>query len=171
MEFLDLLNPGIDLNSLKAGDSIVARMSVTAMNVDQPDIARIVVSLSGNNALNGYERRKERSSFTRRRRSATVRSLTERDRDSRQDRSRSALSTISRHYFMKFPTLIRRRTSIRERNSPVGVVWIALSKTQFRDPRHIGSRLDRHASSQRLRAAHELGCGRVVSPHHGGDPG
>lgn len=47
-EFLAVLNPNVDLNSLKAGDSISVPNVRQGSGSNAPDISRIVVSLNGN---------------------------------------------------------------------------------------------------------------------------
>jgi len=140
-DFLESLNPGIAFEALKAGDAIFAPNVRSAMTVDQPDVARIVVSLNGN-TLNGYDASDNVVFHA----PTTVGSKY----DPSPREMTKVLETAHNPEFHYQPTLFQEvpdsdpETTLNPGpNSPVGVVWIALSKPHFgihgtADPDSIG---------------------------------
>ncbi len=140
-EFLDQLNPGVDFEALKAGDSIVAPNVRPGMTADQPDIAQIVVSLTGN-TLNGMDA------------AGNVVFHAPTTVGSKYDPSPNEMTKVvgiaqdpNFHYqptlFHEVPDSDPEAKLNPGPNSPVGVVWIALSKPHFgihgtADPDSIG---------------------------------
>ncbi len=53
-DFLELLNPGVDLSSVAAGSTINVPNVREPMTADRRDIAKMVISIAGN-SLNGYD--------------------------------------------------------------------------------------------------------------------
>ena len=140
-ELLKKLNPNVDLGQVAAGTSLNVpnvRQNVTA---DQPDIARIVVSIAGNtfNAFNGAGELVFHAPTT---------------LGSKYDPSPSETVKVAKvahdPHFHYQPTLFHEVPDSDPEanlnpgpNSPVGVVWIALTKPHFgihgtSDPDSIG---------------------------------
>ena len=140
-DFLELLNPKAEFGSLRAGDSINVPNVREPVPAGQPDIARIVVSLSGN-SLNAFD--------------ANGRLLLHAPTTvgSKYDPSPNETVTIKKinfdphfHYqpklFSEVPDDEPEAVLKPGPNSPVGVVWMALSKPHFgihgtSDPDSIG---------------------------------
>ena len=141
MEFLDLLNPDADFSSLRAGDTIWAPNVREPLTQDQPDIARVVISIRGNtfNAFDAAGNLIFHSPTT---------------LGSKYDPSPRETVDVKRitfdPWFHYQPTLFHEVPDEEPEahlpagpNSPVGVVWIALSKPHFgihgtSDPESIG---------------------------------
>ena len=140
-EFLELLNPDADFGQLRAGESINVPNVRASLASPQPDIARIVVSLSGNsfNAFDAAGRLVFHAPTT---------------VGSKYDPSPNETVTIRKiahdphfHYqpklFHEVPDDEPEAVLKPGPNSPVGVVWMALSKPHFgihgtSDPDSIG---------------------------------
>ncbi|HET9424867.1 MAG TPA: L,D-transpeptidase [Gemmatimonadaceae bacterium] len=165
MDFLDQLNPDVKFASLKAGDSIWVPNVREAMTTDRPDIARVVVSIRGNtfNAFDAAGNLIFHSPTT---------------LGSKYDPSPNETTEVKRivhdphfHYqpklFAEVPDDKPEANLNPGPNSPVGVVWIALSKPHFgvhgtSDPESIG-----YASSHgcvRLTNWDAQEVGRRISP-------
>lgn len=141
MEFLERLNPDVKFSELTAGQSIVVPNVREEMTADRPDLVRIVVSIRGN-TLNGYDA------------SGNVIFHAPTTLGSKYDpspRETAAVKSIVHDpYFHYQPSLFHEVPDSDPEahlkpgpNSPVGVVWIALSKPHFGihgtgDPESIG---------------------------------
>jgi lipoprotein-anchoring transpeptidase ErfK/SrfK len=141
MEFLALLNPGVDFSALHAGDQIWVPNVREALTQDQPDIARVVISIRGNtfNAFDAAGNLVFHSPTT---------------LGSKYDPSPRETVEVQKitldPWFHYQPTLFHEVPDSDAEahlpagpNSPVGVVWIALSKPHFgihgtSDPDSIG---------------------------------
>jgi lipoprotein-anchoring transpeptidase ErfK/SrfK len=140
-DFLERLNPDVKFSSLNAGDSIVAPNVREPMTADRPDIAKVVVSLKGN-TLNGFDA-SGRLIFHA---PTTVGSKY----DPSPNETVKVASIVQDPHFHYQPTLFHEVPDSDPEahlkpgpNSPVGVVWIALSKPHFgihgtSDPESIG---------------------------------
>jgi lipoprotein-anchoring transpeptidase ErfK/SrfK len=141
VEFLDFLNPGVTFSQLRGGDSINAPNVRDALTTDQTDVARVVVSIRGN-TLNAYDA------------SGNLVFHGPTTLGSKYDPSPRETAKIVKvvhdPHFHYQPTLFHEVPDTDPEanlnpgpNSPVGVVWIALSKPHFgihgtRDPESIG---------------------------------
>ncbi len=141
MEFLTLLNPDADFDSLKAGDTLWVPNVREALTQDQPDIARVVISIRGNtfNAFDAAGNLVFHSPTT---------------LGSKYDPSPRETVEVKKitldPWFHYQPTLFHEVPDSDPEanlppgpNSPVGVVWMALSKPHFgihgtSDPESIG---------------------------------
>ena len=140
-EFLDLLNPDADFSSLKAGDQIWVPNVRGPLTQDQPDIARVVISIRGNtfNAFDAAGNLVFHSPTT----------LGSKYDPSPRETVEVKKITVD-PWFHYQPTLFHEVPDSEPEahlpagpNSPVGVVWIALSKPHFgihgtSDPDSIG---------------------------------
>jgi lipoprotein-anchoring transpeptidase ErfK/SrfK len=140
-EFLDLLNPDADFSALHAGDQIWAPNVRGALTQDQPDIARVVISIRGNtfNAFDAAGNLVFHSPTT----------LGSKYDPSPRETVQVQKITLD-PWFHYQPTLFHEVPDSEAEahlpagpNSPVGVVWIALSKPHFgihgtSDPDSIG---------------------------------
>ncbi len=140
-EFLDLLNPNADFSALHAGDQLWVPNVRGALTQDQPDIARVVISIRGNtfNAFDAAGNLIFHSPTT---------------LGSKYDPSPRETVEVKKitldPWFHYQPTLFHEVPDSDAEahlpagpNSPVGVVWIALSKPHFgihgtSDPDSIG---------------------------------
>ena len=141
VEFLELLNPGVSFSSLTAGQSIFVPNVRDAMTTDQPDLASVVISIRGN-TFNGYDA------------AGNVVLHAPTTLGSKYDPSPSETLSVKGivhdPHFHYQPTLFAEVPDSDPEahlkpgpNSPVGVVWIALSKAHFgihgtADPDSIG---------------------------------
>ncbi|HET7706129.1 MAG TPA: L,D-transpeptidase [Thermoanaerobaculia bacterium] len=138
---LELLNPGVDLNAVKAGSTINVPNVRPAVRSDRPDIARIVVSLSGN-TFNAFDSAGNMIFHA----PTTVGSKY--DPSPRESVKITAIAHDPHFHYQ--PTLFAEVPDDEPEanlqpgpNSPVGVVWMALSKPHYgihgtSDPDSIG---------------------------------
>ena len=141
MEFLDLLNPDADFSSLRAGDTIWAPNVREPLTQDQPDIARVVISIRGN-TFNAFDAAGNLIFHS----PTTLGSKYAPSPRETVDVKRITFDP----WFHYQPTLFHEVPDEEPEahlpagpNSPVGVVWIALSKPHFgihgtSDPESIG---------------------------------
>jgi len=141
IDLLEKLNPNVDLSSVSAGNTLWVPNVRDAWTVDQPDIARIVVSIRGN-TFNAFDAAGNLIFHA----PTTV--------GSKYDPSPRETTTVNKvtfdPWFHYQPTLFHEVPDTDEEahlpagpNSPVGVVWIALEKPHFgvhgtSDPESIG---------------------------------
>lgn len=129
LDFLDQLNPDVKFSSLKEGDSIVVPNVRPPMTADQHDIASVVVSIAGN-TFNAYDANKNLILHA----PTTL--------GSKYDPSpeetvgvRKVLHDPHFHYqpklFHEVPDTDPEAHLKPGPNSPVGVVWIALTKPHY----------------------------------------
>ena len=140
-DFLKQLNPSTDFSALKAGDSIAVPNVRPSVRSDRPDIARIVVSLSGN-TFNAFDSAGNMIFHA----PTTVGSTY--DPSPRETLKITAIAHDPHfHYqpklFAEVPDEEPEADLQPGPNSPVGVVWMALSKPHFgihgtSDPDSIG---------------------------------
>ena len=140
-DLLALLNPGVELGSLRAGQSINVLNVRPPMNADRPDIARIVVSLQGN-TFNAFDAAGNVLFHA----PTTVGN----EYDPSPTETLEIVKVAHDPHFHYQPTLFAEVPDDEPEanlnpgpNSPVGVVWIALSKKHFgihgtSDPDSIG---------------------------------
>lgn len=140
-DFLERLNPNAQFSSLQAGDALTVPNVREPMTTDRPDIAKVVVSLNGN-TLNGFDA-EGRLVFHA---PTTVGSKY----DPSPNETVKVASIVQDPHFHYQPTLFHEVPDTDPEahlkpgpNSPVGVVWIALSKPHFgihgtSDPDSIG---------------------------------
>jgi lipoprotein-anchoring transpeptidase ErfK/SrfK len=140
-EFLEVLNPDVDFTSVKAGDAVWAPNVREPLTVDRPDIARIVISIRGN-TFNAFDA------------SGNLVFHSPTTLGSKYDPSPRETVAVKKitfdPWFHYQPTLFHEVPDEEPEanlppgpNSPVGVVWIALSKPHFgihgtSDPDSIG---------------------------------
>jgi lipoprotein-anchoring transpeptidase ErfK/SrfK len=128
-EFLDVLNPDRDFGALKAGDSLNVPNVRPAVTQDRPDIARVVVSIAGN-TFNAFDS------------AGNLIFHAPTTLGSKFDPSPNETTTVKKvahdphfHYqpklFHEVPDTEPEANLKPGPNSPVGVVWIALSKPHF----------------------------------------
>lgn len=141
MDFLDQLNAGVSFSDLKPGDRIWTPNIRAALTSDRPDIARIVVSIRGNtlNAFDGAGNLIFHAPTT----------LGSKYDPSPNETVQVASITFDPHFHYQ-PTLFAEVPDDEPEanlspgpNSPVGVVWTALTKPHFgihgtSDPDSIG---------------------------------
>jgi lipoprotein-anchoring transpeptidase ErfK/SrfK len=141
MDFLAQLNPDTDFNALKAGDSVWVPNVREPLTVDQPDIARVVISIRGN-TFNAFDANGGLIFHA----PTTL--------GSKYDPSPRETVEVKKitfdPWFHYQPTLFHEVPDEEPEahlpagpNSPVGVVWVALSKPHFgihgtSDPESIG---------------------------------
>jgi len=140
-DFLDVLNPDVKFSQLNAGDTIVVPNVRPPLTTDQHDIVKVVVSLAGN-TLNGYNANGELAFHA----PTTVGS----GYDPSPDEAVKIVKIAFDPLFHYDPTLYHEVPDTNPDahlapgpNSPVGVVWIALSKPHYgihgtKDPESIG---------------------------------
>jgi lipoprotein-anchoring transpeptidase ErfK/SrfK len=141
VEFLQLVNPDADLATLKAGAQIWAPNVREALEEDRPDIARIQVSIRGN-TLNGFDAAGNLVFHG-------PTTLGSKYDPSPRETVQVKKITFDPHFHYQ-PTLFHEVPDSDPEanlppgpNSPVGVVWIALTKPHFgihgtSDPDSIG---------------------------------
>ena len=140
-EFLDKINPDADFSELKAGDTIWVPNVREPLTQDRPDIARVVVSIRGN-TFNAFDAQGNLIFHA----PTTVGSKY----DPSPNETVSVAKIVQDPHFHYQPTLFSEVPDTEPEahlspgpNSPVGVVWIALSKAHFgihgtSDPDSIG---------------------------------
>ena len=140
-EFLERLNPDVQFGELKAGDRIWAPNVREALTTDRPDIARVQISIRGNtfNAFDAQGNLVLHAPTT----------LGSQYDPSPRETVEVKKITFDPHFHYQ-PTLFHEVPDDEPEanlspgpNSPVGVVWMALSKPHFgihgtRDPDSIG---------------------------------
>jgi lipoprotein-anchoring transpeptidase ErfK/SrfK len=140
-DFLDQLNPDTKLSELKAGDSLWVPNVRPPMDSDRPDVARVVVSIRGNtfNAFDASGNLVFHAPTT----------LGNKYDPSPDETVQVTKVTFDPHFHYQ-PTLFHEVPDTDPEanlkpgpNSPVGVVWVALSKPHFgihgtSDPDSIG---------------------------------
>ncbi|MGZ4808214.1 MAG: L,D-transpeptidase family protein [Thermoanaerobaculia bacterium] len=140
-DFLEVLNPNAKFSELKAGDTILVPNVRPALTADQRDVAKVIVSIAGN-SLNGFD--------------ATGNLLFHAPTtvgagyDPSPDETVKIVRIVPDPQFHYDPTLYHEVPDTNPDahlasgpNSPVGVVWIALSKPHYgihgtKDPEAIG---------------------------------
>lgn len=140
-EFLEKLNPDADFPALKAGDKLWVPNVREPLTQDRPDIARVVVSIRGN-TFNAFDAQGNLIFHA----PTTVGSKY----DPSPNETVSVKKIVHDPHFHYQPTLFSEVPDSEPEanlnpgpNSPVGVVWIALSKPHFgihgtSDPDSIG---------------------------------
>ncbi len=140
-DFLETLNPDVKFSELKAGDSINVPNVREPLAADQPDVARIVVSIAGN-TFNGFDANGNLVFHA----PTTLGS----QYDPSPSETVKVVEITHDPHFHYQPTLFHEVPDTNPEanlkagpNSPVGVVWIALSKPHFgvhgtKDPDSIG---------------------------------
>ncbi|MEA2326743.1 MAG: hypothetical protein QOE68_1702 [Thermoanaerobaculia bacterium] len=128
-DFLDLLNPGVTINELQAGATINAPNVRTAMTQDQPDIAKIIISIAGN-SYNGFDAAGNVIFHAPTTLGSTY--------DPSPDETVHVVKVAPMPHFHYDPTLYHEVPDSEPDahlnpgpNSPVGVVWMALSKAHY----------------------------------------
>jgi lipoprotein-anchoring transpeptidase ErfK/SrfK len=140
-DFLEGLNPGVKINELQAGATINAPNVRPAVTQDQPDIARIVISIAGN-SYNAFDAAGNVIFHAPTTLGSTY--------DPSPDETLHVVSITPMPHFHYDPTLYHEVPDSDPDahlnpgpNSPVGVVWMALSKAHYGmhgtpDPESIG---------------------------------
>jgi len=140
-EFLEVLNPGVKFSELGAGTTINVPNVRAAVKTDQPDLAKIVISLRGN-SYNAYDASGNLVFHA----PTTVGSTF----DPSPHEDLHVVAIIHDPHFHYDPTLYSEVPDSEPDahmkpgpNSPVGVVWMALSKEHYgmhgtNDPEAIG---------------------------------
>lgn len=140
-DFLDLLNPDVKINQLKEGATINAPNVRPAVTQDQPDIAKIVISIAGN-SYNAFDANGNVIFHAPTTLGSTY--------DPSPDETLHVVSITPMPHFHYDPTLYHEIPDSAPDahmnpgpNSPVGVVWMALSKAHYGmhgtpDPNSIG---------------------------------
>lgn len=140
-EFLDVLNPNVDFSALRAGSTIAVPNVRPAVRSDSPDIARIVISLTGN-TFNAFDSAGNVIFH------APTTVGNEYDPSPTETLKITAIAHDPHfHYqpklFHEVPDDEPEANLQPGPNSPVGVVWMALSKPHYgihgtSDPESIG---------------------------------
>jgi lipoprotein-anchoring transpeptidase ErfK/SrfK len=140
-DFLEQLNPGVDFSQLAAGTTINVPNVRPPLSTDQRDIAKVVVSVAGN-SLNGYDAAGRLIFHA----PTTVGA----GFDPSPDETVKVVKIVEDPHFHYNPKLYHEVSDDEPDahlkpgpNSPVGVVWIALSKPHYgihgtKDPDAIG---------------------------------
>jgi len=140
-DFLELLNPGVDFSQLGAGATINVPNIRPALPSDHRDVAKVVVSIAGN-SLNGYDAAGSLIFHA----PTTVGA----GYDPSPDETLKVVRIVDQPHFHYNPKLYHEVSDDAPDahlkpgpNSPVGVVWIALSKEHYgihgtKDPDVIG---------------------------------
>jgi len=128
-DFLDLLNPDVKINELKEGATINAPNVRAAVTQNQPDIAKIVISIAGN-SYNGFDANGNVIFHA----PTTLGS----GYDPSPEETLHVVSITPMPHFHYDPTLYHEVPDSEPDahmnpgpNSPVGVVWMALSKQHY----------------------------------------
>lgn len=141
VDLLALLNPNVDLAQLQEGQSLWAPNVRPAVTQDRPDIARVVISIKGN-SFNAYDAAGRLVLHA----PTTLGS----EYDPSPTETLRILKTVHDPHFHYQPKLFHEVPDHEPEanlhpgpNSPVGVVWIALSKPHYgihgtKDPDSIG---------------------------------
>jgi len=140
-DFLSLLNPDVKFSELRAGDTIVVPNVRPPVQGDPHDIEKIVISISGN-SFDAYDANNNRIFHA----PTTVGSTY----DPSPDETLHIIKIIDHPHFHYDPTLYSEVPDDMPDahlspgpNSPVGIVWMALSKEHYgihgtEDPESIG---------------------------------
>ena len=140
-DFIEVLNPKVKFSELKAGDTIVVPNVRPPLTADQRDIAKVVISLSGN-TFNGFDAAGNLIFHA----PTTVGNAF----DPSPSESVKMIKIVDHPHFHYDPTLYHEVPDTNPDaqlapgpNSPVGVVWMALSKPHYgihgtKDPESIG---------------------------------
>jgi len=140
-DFLDVLNPDVKFSELKGGDTIVVPNVRPALTNDTHDVAKIVISLAGN-SLSGFDANGHLNFHA----PTTVGN----GYDPSPNETVKLVKIVDHPHFHYDPTLYHEvPDSMPDAhmspgpNSPVGVVWLALSKQHYGihgtpDPESIG---------------------------------
>ena len=140
-DFIEVLNPKVKFSELKAGDTIVVPNVRPPLTADQHDIAKVVISLSGN-SFNGFDANGNLVFHG----PTTVGNAF----DPSPHESVKLIKIVDHPHFHYDPTLYHEVPDTNPDahlapgpNSPVGVVWMALSKEHYgihgtKDPESIG---------------------------------
>jgi lipoprotein-anchoring transpeptidase ErfK/SrfK len=140
-DFLDILNPDVKFSQLKEGSTVIVPNVREPMRADQPDIAKVVISVAGNsfNAFDANDRLVFHAPTT-----------LGSKYDPSPDETVKVVAIAQDPHFHYQPTLFHEVPDSDPEanlqpgpNSPVGVVWMALSKPHFgihgtSDPDSIG---------------------------------
>jgi len=128
-DFLEVLNPGVKINELQAGATINAPNVRPAVTQDQPDIAKIVISIAGN-SYNAFDAAGNVIFHAPTTLGSTY--------DPSPDETLHVVSITPMPHFHYDPTLYHEVPDSEPDahlnpgpNSPVGVVWMALSKPHY----------------------------------------
>ena len=128
-DFLDVLNPGVKINELQAGATINAPNVRPAVTQDQPDIAKIIISIAGN-SYNAFDAAGNVIFHAPTTLGSTY--------DPSPDETLHVVSITPMPHFHDDPTLYHEVPDSEPDahmnpgpNSPVGVVWMALSKQHY----------------------------------------
>lgn len=128
-DFLELLNPGVKVNELQAGATINAPNVRPAVTQDQPDIAKIIISIAGN-SYNAFDAAGNVIFHAPTTLGSTY--------DPSPDETLHVVSITPMPHFHYDPTLYHEVPDSEPDahmnpgpNSPVGVVWMALSKAHY----------------------------------------
>lgn len=128
-DFLESLNPGVNINDLQAGATINVPNVRPAVTQDQPDIARIVISIAGN-TYNAFDANGNLIFHAPTTLGSTY--------DPSPDETLHVVSITPMPHFHYDPTLYHEVPDSEPDahmnpgpNSPVGVVWMALSKAHY----------------------------------------
>jgi lipoprotein-anchoring transpeptidase ErfK/SrfK len=140
-DFLEVLNPDVKINELQAGQSINVPNVRPPLTEDRHDIARVVISIAGN-SFNGFDANGGLIFHA----PTTVGSAF----DPSPNETVKVVKIIPNPHFHYDPTLYHEVPDSNPDahlqpgpNSPVGIVWIALSKPHYgvhgtKDPESIG---------------------------------
>ena len=140
-DFIEVLNPKVKFSELKEGDTIVVPNVRPPLTADQRDIAKVVISLSGN-SFNGFDGAGNLVFHA----PTTVGNAF----DPSPQETVKMVKIVDHPHFHYDPTLYHEVPDTDPDaqlapgpNSPVGVVWMALSKPHYgihgtKDPESIG---------------------------------
>jgi lipoprotein-anchoring transpeptidase ErfK/SrfK len=140
-DFLEVLNPGVKINDLQAGATINAPNVRAAVTQDRPDIAKVIISIAGN-SYNAFDAAGNVIFHAPTTLGSTY--------DPSPDETLHVVSITPMPHFHYDPTLYHEVPDSEPDahlspgpNSPVGVVWMALSKEHYGmhgtpDPESIG---------------------------------
>jgi hypothetical protein len=124
-----VLNPGVKINDLQAGATIIALNVRAAVTQDQPDIAKVVISISGN-SYNAFDASGNVIFHAPTTLGSTY--------DPSPDETVHVVAISRLPHFHYDPTLYHEVPDSEPDahlnpgpNSPVGVVWMALSKQHY----------------------------------------
>ncbi|HXH40217.1 MAG TPA: L,D-transpeptidase [Thermoanaerobaculia bacterium] len=128
-DFLELLNPGVKINDLQAGTSLNVPNVRAPLTQDQPDIAKIVISIAGN-SYNAFDANGNLIFHAPTTLGSTY--------DPSPDETVHVVNITPMPHFHYDPTLYHDVPDSEPDahmnpgpNSPVGVVWMALSKPHY----------------------------------------
>ena len=128
-DFLELLNPGVKINDLQAGAAVNVPNVRAPLTQDQPDIAKVVISIAGN-SYNGFDASGNLIFHAPTTLGSTY--------DPSPDETVHVVEITQKPHFHYDPTLYHEVSNSEPDahmnpgpNSPVGVVWMALSKPHY----------------------------------------